>query len=72
MAGETVLNTKRIGTIIGGVLLCVGVLLLLEGLNIIHGNAMSGQAKWVGWGAWGVAFGAGLLVWANREPRPKA
>ena len=63
---------KRLGVIIGGALVLVGVFLLLAGLNVVHGTALSGQVKWMGWGAWGVAFGVGCLVWANREPRPKA
>ena len=56
--------------IIGVVLILAGVYLLLQGLNILHGGAMSGQVKWAGWGAWALAFGAGFLVWAGR-PRAK-
>ncbi len=56
--------------IIGAVLILAGVYLLLEGLNVLHGAAMSGQIKWAGWGAWALAFGAGFLVWAGRT-RPR-
>ena len=62
---------KRVATGIGAVLIVVGVVLLLEGLNVLRIGAMSGHVKWAGWGAWGIAFGAGFLVWAHRT-RPSA
>jgi len=63
---------KRVAMIIGGILIAVGAFLLLAGLGVIHLAALSGQVRWTGWGAWGLAFGAACLVWANSSRQPKA
>jgi hypothetical protein len=56
---------KRAAMIIGAVLILAGAFLLLEGLNVLHGGPLSGKVMWAGWGAWGVAFGVGFLVWSR-------
>jgi hypothetical protein len=62
---------KLVANIIGVVLIVAGAVLVLGGQNVLHGAAISGQVKWTGWGAFAIAFGAGFLVWANRErPAP--
>jgi len=32
---------------------------------------MAGQVIWTGWGAFGLAFGAGFMVWSTGEPKKK-
>ena len=39
----------------------------LQGINLLRGNAMSGQSQWVVIGALVAIVGIGLLVFANRR-----
>jgi aryl-alcohol dehydrogenase-like predicted oxidoreductase len=55
------------GRIVVGVLLClVGGVWLGQGLGLIHGSFMTGEAQWAVIGGVLIALGAGLLVWAWR------
>jgi hypothetical protein len=62
---------KRAANIIGVVLILLGAVWALQGLNILHHSAMSGHVIWTGWGSVAIAFGAGFLVWANTRQQPK-
>jgi hypothetical protein len=61
--------------IIGGLAVLMGVIWILQGTNVVAGvpvishSFMMGKMAWVGWGAWLVAFAAGLLVWNNRTKK---
>lgn len=61
--------------IIGVVGVLLGVLWILQGLNVAPGlvpaSSMTGHVSWTGNGAFLVAFAAGLLVWTNRARPPK-
>lgn len=57
---------KRLLTIIGIVLLLVGLLWILQGYNIIGGSVMSGQMIWALLGIVAGIVGAVLLVVAYR------
>jgi len=63
--------------IIGGLAILMGLVWILQGTNVVAGvplishSFMMGKTAWVGWGAWLVAFAAGLLVWNNRAPKAK-
>ena len=57
---------KRLLTIIGIVLLLVGVLWILQGYNIIGGSVMSGQMIWALLGIVAGIVGAVLLFVAYR------
>jgi len=48
-------------------LILVGIVWILQGVNIIPGSFMTGQSQWAIYG--GIAFvaGIGLLVLANRK-----
>ena len=59
-------NTLRI---VGAVLMLMGVIWFLQGINILPGSFMTGQIQWAVYGGIAVIVGAGLIVAANR-PRP--
>jgi hypothetical protein len=54
---------------IGVVLMLMGVIWFLQGVNVLPGSFMTGQIQWAYYGGVAVIVGAGLLVMANR-PRP--
>jgi len=57
----------RIGSIVVGVLLLlVGCVWILQGINVLPGSFMTGQTKWAVNGAICVAIGIALLIWASR------
>ena len=67
---------KMVLNVIGGIGVLVGILWILQGLKVLPGivpvSFMTGSVTWVGNGAFLLAFAAGLLVWNNRTPKPKA
>ena len=58
-------------SIMAVLLILVGVVWFLQGINIIPGSFMTGQSQWAIYG--GIAFvaGIGLLVLANRKKASK-
>jgi uncharacterized membrane protein HdeD (DUF308 family) len=57
----------RIGSIVVGVLLLlVGTVWILQGINVLPGSFMTGQTKWAVNGAICVVLGLALLFWASR------
>jgi len=52
---------------IGVVLMLMGVIWFLQGVNILPGSFMTGQIQWAFYGGVAVIVGAGLLVAANRS-----
>jgi hypothetical protein len=56
--------TSRIS---GLVLLFVGGVWFLQGINILPGSFMTGQARWAIYGAVLVISGVALLIWTNRR-----
>jgi hypothetical protein len=58
----------RIALNISGVLLMiVGCVWFLQGINVIPGSFMTGQTKWAVYGALTFIAGIGLLVWSRRR-----
>jgi hypothetical protein len=58
----------RIGLNIAGVLLIlIGAIWILQGINVLPGSFMSGQTKWAVNGAIAAAVGLALLAVANRR-----
>ncbi len=53
--------------VIGVVLVLLGGLWFLQGLDVLRGNVMSGQPQWVFIGAVVALIGIGMLVFANRR-----
>jgi LPXTG-motif cell wall-anchored protein len=53
--------------IVGVLLLIVGSVFFLQGINLIPGSFMTGQTKWAVYGGVLLVAGIGLLVLANRR-----
>ncbi len=53
--------------VIGVVLVLLGGLWFLQGMDVLRGNVMSGQPQWVFIGAVVALIGIGMLVFANRR-----
>ena len=50
----------------GAILMVVGVIWVLQGVNILPGSFMTGQIIWAIYGAPMAVVGAGLVWWVNR------
>ncbi|MEI7846369.1 MAG: hypothetical protein WCK35_11250 [Chloroflexota bacterium] len=48
--------------IFGGLLILVGIIWILQGINILPGSFMTGQIKWAYNGAISAFLGAGVLA----------
>jgi uncharacterized membrane protein len=53
--------------IIAVLLILVGLVWFLQGINVLPGSFMTGQTEWAVYGGIAVAAGIGLLVFANRH-----
>ena len=53
--------------ILGVLCLVVGVVWILQGINVLPGSFMTGQMKWAVYGAILLCIGVGLLVAVNRR-----
>ena len=60
---------KIVLNIAGGLLVVLGGIWFLQGINVLPGSFMTGQTRWAVYG--GIAFvaGIGLLLAANRRRR---
>ncbi len=58
-------------SVLGVLLVLLGGVWFLQGLDVLRGNVMSGQPQWVVIGGIAALVGLGLLVFANRR-RPTA
>lgn len=52
--------------IIGGAFIFLGIVWILQGVNILPGSFMTGQIQWVIYGAVAAAVGALMLLAARR------
>jgi hypothetical protein len=59
---------KLVLTIAGALAVVIGVIWLLQGLNVLPGSFMTGQIRWAVYGAVVAVVGAGVVVWARRRP----
>ena len=55
--------------IFGGLLVLMGIVWFLQGINILPGSFMSGQMKWAVNGAISFVIGAALIAFANLRMR---
>ncbi len=60
---------RIIMNILAIVLLVVGVLWFLQGMNVLLGSAMTGQTQWTVIGIIAFVAGIGLLLYTNRKRR---
>ncbi len=54
-------------SIIAVLLILVGVVWFLQGINVLPGSFMTGQSQWAIYGGIAAVAGIGLLVLANRK-----
>ena len=52
--------------ILGGIFIFLGIVWILQGINILPGSFMTGQIQWAIYGAIAAAVGVLLLVAARR------
>ena len=60
-----------VAIVIGVVLCLVGVVWIGQGIGLIHGSFMTGEAVWAVIGAVALLFGASFLVGARRDRRDR-
>ena len=52
--------------VIGVLLLLIGLIWILQGINVLPGSFMTGQIKWAAYGGLAVVAGLGALYAARR------
>jgi hypothetical protein len=57
---------KTIRNVLGVLLVLVGTIWFLQGINVLPGSFMTGQIRWAVRGGIAVVVGIGILVWGNR------
>ena len=60
---------RILATILSGPMLIIGVIWVLQGLNILPGSFMTGHIIWAIYGAPLALAGAALVWWLNARPR---
>lgn len=60
---------KLVLTIVGAVLILIGLTWLLQGLGVLPGSFMTGQPRWAMWGALAAISGVAVIVLARRRRR---
>lgn len=58
---------RILATILSGPMLLIGVIWVLQGLNILPGSFMTGQIIWAVYGVPLALAGAVLVWWVNRN-----
>jgi uncharacterized membrane protein HdeD (DUF308 family) len=51
----------------GVLLLLMGIVWILQGINVLPGSFMTGQTKWAVYGAISAVLGIALIFWASRR-----
>ena len=54
-------------SIMGVLLMLIGGVWFLQGINVLPGSLMTGQIQWAIYGGLAIVIGIGLLVFANRR-----
>jgi uncharacterized membrane protein HdeD (DUF308 family) len=60
---------KMIAMVLGVLLILVGCVWILQGINVLPGSFMTGQMKWAIHGAIAAVVGILLIVWSRRASR---
>ena len=63
---------KIILNIVGGILLIIGTIWFLQGINVLPGSFMSGQTQWAVRGGIAAIAGIAVLLWGMKKKRPTA
>jgi hypothetical protein len=64
---ERIILMKTTLTIISILLILVGIIWFLQGINVLGGSSMTGQSKWAVNGGITAVVGVALLIFANRN-----
>jgi len=56
--------------IVGVLLVLMGSIWFLQGINVLPGSFMTGQTRWAVRGGLAVLVGIVVLVWGNRKRQP--
>jgi hypothetical protein len=60
---------RIVSTLLGLLLVCMGSVWVLQGLNIyFRVGFMVGDKRWVAWGVLAILVGVGQMVWSNTRP----
>ena len=54
--------------VVGAVLMLLGAVWFLQGINVLPGSFMTGQVQWAIYGAVVAVVGVGVLIWGRRRP----
>jgi hypothetical protein len=62
---------KIISTLIGALMVCMGGIWVLQGLDIAFqaGSFMAGDPQWAVWGTILLLVGVGQVIWSNTRQR---
>jgi hypothetical protein len=60
-------DMKASFNIVGGMLVILGAIWLLQGINVLPGSFMTGQTQWAVYGGIAVAVGISLILASNRK-----
>lgn len=58
---------KIVLNIAGALLVLIGSIWFLQGINVLPGSFMTGQTRWAVRGGIAVIAGIALLLWGNRK-----
>jgi len=58
---------RVLATIVCGPMLLIGIIWVLQGLNVLPGSFMTGQIMWALYGVPLMVGGAALAWWVNRQ-----
>jgi hypothetical protein len=61
---------KKVLNVISILVILMGLVWFLQGINILPGSFMTGQIQWAIYGGIAVVIGIGLLVVSNRHKPP--
>ena len=57
---------RILATVLGILLVLIGIVWILQGINVLPGSFMTGQTKWAINGAIAVVAGVLLFLWSRR------
>lgn len=71
MGGAFHIVMKIVSTLVGLLMVCMGGIWVLQGLNIafLEGSFMAGDPQWAVYGAILLAFGLGQVAWSITRKR---
>jgi len=58
-------NLRIVGMIFGGLMVAMGFVWILQGVNVLPGSFMTGQMQWAIYGALLALVGVGLVYWVK-------